>query len=206
MSRSFRSLATVVALGAAAVACGGERLPLDSWVIEANSICSEFQRDAELANPGYAGLPVERAIELNAELAASELRSLRELGRPQDRGDDTAAYIDALNRRAGALLTWSIQLSEDDGPASRAVPDEVVSTSGEARELAAQLGLDVCHAGVEVARAGPGGLPAPSFSTPSVPDEQIDQELLPEGVDPPEAPPPTGEHGIPPDETVTQDQ
>lgn len=201
-------LAAVVAFGTAAAACGGGGMSLENWAAEANEVCADFQREAERAIPGYSGLPVDRAVELNADLAVDELRALRDLGRPGERGDETSEWLDVLNRRAGALQTWTLALDEAGGASpGEPVPQSVLESSIEAAELAAELGLDLCGGGVEVARAGPGGLPAPSYAAPgggSVPGE-ADAPAGP-GPAPGEAPPETGVHGIPPDQTVTQDQ
>jgi hypothetical protein len=175
-------------VGAALVGCGAAPPSVDTWVANAEDLCSEFQREASRFPAPSSGPGLAISTERLADLAGEEAAALRDLPRPEQSEEQVLAWLDAVQRRANALVVYAARLTTTPQGQAVAIPSELAEATGEGERLAAELSLVSCGAGVDLS-AGP-----PASFAPDAPGASGTAPVI------------TGIDGTPTDETTTQDQ
>lgn len=131
-----------VSLAIAAVACGPERLDADGVCAEsAAESVTAFEETREPARED-AGLAYRERL---AEILASEVEELRQALPPEGMGAEPYdAFVAARELAADAQQDLLAALEQGDGAALAAAGSRYDELAGQARELAAELGLGAC--------------------------------------------------------------
>jgi hypothetical protein len=145
---SRSSAASAVALLALAAGCGGDSAH-DSFVEDANAVCTENREQVDaLASPQSTQQLVRYVDELT-ELARAQVRGLRALEPPED----DAAEFERMLERMEATLQLYPDLREAVETGQQAAVESVLARANSSNEDAARsaeaIGLDACIPGQE---------------------------------------------------------
>lgn len=157
------------------VACRGDLgPPLAEWRTKADEICKSIQDEADKTRPVLFEQSLAQTLRKSADYSKNEAQQLRALDKPSERRDRVRDYLAALDDRTREL---DLVASQAEHPGLDFQPpslDKLSTETQRASDIAADLGLKSCRAGIDVSVGGTAttttGAPDPNAPTSSSPD------------------------------------
>jgi hypothetical protein len=144
--RVARIVAVACLFATALPACSGDQLSKADLISQADEICSRANDEATALGEPTSGKQFAELIDEAKAIQDEAIADLRQLKPPDEDQEAYASMIDSLEEANSYLPQFEDAVESDDQDAMQEIGQKIGTAAGQAQEIAAEYGFEVCAA------------------------------------------------------------